>query len=188
MNAQAVKTWLRGERQLSRGDQPAGEKSLEDAVRLEPRLVLVAIRLGGLYELRDEHAKAIDLYRKTLAFAPNNPVLLNNLAFGLAEYQHDPNDALPLAERAYGLSKMPTIADTLAWVHHLLGQDQLALPLIQEAQATMKEAGDVQMHAAFIHAALGDKAKAVAELDAAVKLDPKLADRPDVKALREKLK
>ncbi len=123
-----------------------------------------------------------------MAAVPNNAVLLNNLAYDLAEYQHDPTDALPLAEKAYGLAPAPTIADTLAWIHHLLGEDQLAAPLAEQAVAGDKDNADVQLHAAFIRAALGDKVKAQAALDAALKLDPKLADRDDVKALKEKLK
>src|SRR5262249_13557365 len=100
----------------------------------------------------------------------------------------NPADALPLAEKAYGLARDTTIADTLAWIHHLLGDEQLALPLINEALAGTKDNAEILMHAAFIHPALGNKTKALSDLDPAVKLDPKLNDRADVKALREKLK
>ena len=120
--------------------------------------------------------------------SPSNPVLLNNLAYALAEYQHNPTDALPLAEKAYGLARLPTVADTLAWIHHLRGDDHLAAPLIEQALAAVKDTADIQLHAAFIHAGLGDLPRARTELDAAVKLNPALADRPDVKALREKVK
>ena len=115
-------------------------------------------------------------------------MILNNLAYDLAEYQHNSTDALPLAEKAYGLTRLPTIADTLAWIHHLRGDDHLAAPLIEQALPAGKESADIQLHAAFIHAGLGDLVRARTELDAAVKLSPALADRPDVKALREKVK
>ena len=106
----------------------------------------------------------------------------------LAEYQHNPADALPFAEKAYGLARVPTVADTLAWVHHLRGDDHLAAPLIEQALASVKDNADIQLHAAFVHAGLGDLPRARTELDAALNLDPRLADRPDVKALRDRLK
>ena len=68
------------------------------------------------------------------------------------------------------------------------GDDHLAAPLIDEALTGLKASAEVQMHAAFIHAAIGDKTKAKGELDTALKADPKLADRDDVKALRDRLK
>ncbi|HKV98474.1 MAG TPA: TIGR03790 family protein [Vicinamibacterales bacterium] len=188
INVQAVKLMLKAENSFTRGDEAGGEKAFEDAFRLEPRLATVAVRLGGIYETRQEYSKSVDLYRKALAASPGNPVLMNNLAYGLAEYQHNPTDALPLAEKAYAATKLPVIADTLAWIHHLMGNDQLAAPLIDQALPELGSTADVQMHAAFVHAALGDKAKAQTELAAALKLDAKLGERADVKALQEKLK
>ena len=188
LNAQAVKLSIKGDRQYERGDKVNGERDLAQAFNLDPGFIGVAIRLAAIYDEREDHAKAVETYRKALVAAPNNPIVLNNLAYDLAEYQHNPADALPLAEKAYGLARDTTIADTLAWIHHLLGDEQLALPLIEEALASNKDNAEMLMHAAFIHAALGDKAKAITELDASVKLNPKFNDRPDVKALREKLK
>lgn len=189
VNVQAVKFTLKAENSFTRGDDAAGEKAFEEAFRLEPRLATVAVRLGGIYDSRQEYAKSIELYRKALAASPGNPALLNNLAYGLAEYQHNPTDALPFAEKAYGAAKLATIADTLAWIHHLMGNDQLAAPLVDQALAELGgTTAEVQMHAAFVHAATGDKPRAQTELAAALKLDPKLGERADVKALQEKLK
>ncbi|HUL72422.1 MAG TPA: TIGR03790 family protein [Vicinamibacterales bacterium] len=188
LNVEAVKAAIRAEALKSRGNDAEAEKATEEAFRLEPRLSGAAVTLGAAYDARGDHAKAIETYRRALTAAPENVVLLNNLAYDLAEYQHDPTDALPLAEKAYGLARIATIADTLGWIHHLRGDDRLALPLIEQAMAAIKNNADVQIHAAFVYAALGDVAKAKPALDAALKLDPTLADREDVKALREKVK
>ena len=84
----------------------------------------------------------------------------------------------------------PFVADTLGWIHHLLGDDRTAAP-----QAARKGSGRLSprtstplVHAAAIHAGLNDLVKARKDLDAAVKADPKAADRPDVKTLRDKIK
>ena len=155
-------------RSSSQKNKADAEKDYAEAFRLEPRFALAALQLATIYDERDDHAKAIEVYRKAVQASPSNPVLLNNLAYGLAEHQHNPADALPLAEKAYGLARLPTVADTLAWIHHLRGDDHLAAPLIEQALAVVKDSADVQLHAAFIHAGLGDLARARTELDAAV--------------------
>jgi uncharacterized protein (TIGR03790 family) len=188
VNPIAVKHALRGQMAAEAGNQADAERDFADAFQLEPRLAEVGVRLALIYSVRGDQAKAIETYRRVLTQAPNNVVALNNLAYALAEYQHDPTDALPLAEKAYTASRnSPTVADTLGWIHHLLGDDHLAAPLVEQALA-VKDVADIQFHAAVVHAALGDPARARTELDAAIKLDPTLSDRADVKALRERIK
>ena len=183
----AIKLFLRAgiEQESNKAD---AEKDYAEAFRLEPRFALAALQLAMIYEQREDYAKGIEVYRKALQFSPSDPLILNNLAYSLAEHQHNPTDALPLAEKAYGLARLPNVADTLAWIHHLRGDDHLAAPLIEQALGAVKDNADFQLHAAFIHAGLGDLARARTELDAAVKLNSALADGPDVKALREKIK
>ena len=112
---------------------------------------------------------------------------LNNLAYAMATAGKTPKDALPLAERAFRLSKAPFIVDTLAWIHHLLGDDRTAAPLIERAAAASPASAPIMLHAAFIHAALNDTAKARADLAAAIKIDPRVAEDAEVKALRSRL-
>jgi len=106
----------------------------------------------------------------------------------LAERQHAPREALPFAQRAFALAPIPLVADTLGWIQHLLADDRAAAPFVERAVAGASDNADVMLHAAFVHAALDDRVKARAELDAALKLDGQLADRADVKALRDHLK
>jgi uncharacterized protein (TIGR03790 family) len=187
-NPEAVKLSLRAQVSINNGNEAEANALYERAFALEPRLTLVGLRLAGIRDAQGDHAGAIAIYRKALAAQPNTIVLMNNLAYDLAEYQHDTEDALPLAQRAYGSIRDPNIGDTLGWIHHLRGDDRMALPLAEEAVAAMPKSAEVQMHAAFVHFGVGDLVKAKAEIETAVTLDPKLADRDDVKALRAKLK
>jgi len=114
--------------------------------------------------------------------------VLNNLAYGLAEYQHAAKEALPLAEKAYRSSPNPIFGDTLGWIQHLLGDDKAAAALLEQAVAGAPTNLDILVHSATVHIALGDLVKARKEFDAALKADPKAADRADVKALAQKLK
>ena len=188
LNTEALKLTLKAEAQLAHGNRANYEPLLTRAVELEPRLTATRFRLALLYEADGKYDKAIDAYRKVVAAEPRNAVALNNLAYALAEHQHAPKEALPLAQKALGLLNDPVVADTLGWIHHLLGDDQSALPMIDRAVAGAPGNADVLIHAAFVHEALNDKAKALTELEAAIRIAPLMAGRDDVKALRARLK
>jgi uncharacterized protein (TIGR03790 family) len=188
LNPQALKLLFKEDAHLARGDRSDAEALLIRAVDLEPRFTAANLRLAIMYEGNREYDKAIDRYRRIVAIEPQNAVVLNNLAYDLAEHQHTPKDALPLAERAYRLAAIPVIADTLGWIQHLLGDDPAAAALVERAAAGEPTNAEILVHAAFVHAALNNLARARQELDAAEKLDPHLADRADIKTLRERLK
>lgn len=187
INEQSVKDMLRAGVELRRGDKPAAEASLQAAVEREPRLIAGSLQLASLYEERENYDGAIAEYRRIISVSPRNAVALNNLAYALAVRKQQAAEALPLALLAYQQSQAPTIADTVAWIHHLLGDSRSALPLIERAVAGSPNTPDIQLHAAFIHADLGQVTKARTALDAAVKLDPELATRPEVVALRQRV-
>src|SRR4030095_14921110 len=143
--------------------------------------------LASLYEVRGDYDKAIDRYHRILASDPQDLVALNKLAYALAERKQNPKEALPLAERAYKQSPTGTVADTLGWIHHLLGDDRSAGPLLERAVLDSPDIAEIQLHAAIVHSGLNDLPRARQELAAAEKLDPGLAERADVKALRSRL-
>jgi Tfp pilus assembly protein PilF len=145
------------------------------------------MRLAAYYETKGETEHAIAQYRRAIDADPQNMLALNNLAFALAETQHSPAEALPFAERAARLSSDTNILDTLGWVRHLLGQDQLAAPVLERAASARGASGEILLHAAIVQMAIDNLPRAKTELDAAVKLDPKLAERQDAKVLRAKV-
>jgi hypothetical protein len=92
--------------------------------------------------------------------SPNDPLALNNLAYALAVYRNNPEEALPIAQRAtvvaredptvvggasianyYSLGTyrrkplVPYSLDTVAWVQHLTGRHTEAANTIREALA-----------------------------------------------------
>lgn len=157
------------------------------ATSVEPRLVSAQMWLALAFERRSEIDQAITRYRSVLVAEPNNSIALNNLAYLLADRKNAAAEALPIAEKAYRLAPAPTVADTLAWVHHKLGNDTAAAPLVEVAVKGSPNDIDVLIHAATIYAALGNLTTARTHLDSALKADPKAADRPDVKALIAKI-
>jgi uncharacterized protein (TIGR03790 family) len=184
----ALALMLRGEARLARRDQAGARKAFEDATALDGHLNAAHLALASMYEQAGEHDKAVDRYRRIVANDPNDAIALNNLAYSLATRRNQPTEALPLAQKAYALSNAnPAIADTLGWVQHLLGHDPEAVSLIAAAAARLPGNAEVRFHHAAVLAATGALDAARRELAEALKLNPDLARRDDVKALKAKL-
>ena len=120
------------ETRLATGDNAGAQRALEQATEAMPSLAGAQLQLGLLYEQAEEFTRAIERYRLVLKVEPNNAAALNNLAYGLAVRQSSPQEAKPLAEKAVALAPNdPNVADTLAWIEHLLGNHAVAAKLIR---------------------------------------------------------
>jgi Flp pilus assembly protein TadD len=136
-----------------------------------------------------DYDKAIARYRTALEASPANPLVLNNLAYVLAVRKNLPQEALPLAEKAYTLvPRNANLSDTLAWILHLGGNDRRATGLLAEAIQLAPQNAVFHLHAAIVHAGLGENEPAQQELTKALQLDAKLATDPEVQQLKTKLK
>jgi Tfp pilus assembly protein PilF len=179
---------IRAEARVAKGDFAGARRLLEEATARDSRIISAQLTLASLYEQAGEYDKAIERYQLMLQMNPGNPIALNNLAYALAVRKNSPQEALPMAEKAYSASQgNASIADTLGWIHHLLGDDQKAKSLLEEALKGGQANADMHFHAAVIHAALGEDLGAAASLEQALQLDPTLATRDDVRQLQSKL-
>ncbi len=78
-------------------------------------------------------------------------------------------------------------ADTLGWIHYLLGNYEQAEKLLSEGATQAPGNAEIHLHLAHNLAALGQSDAARAALAKSLQLDPALADRDDVKKLRAQL-
>jgi uncharacterized protein (TIGR03790 family) len=184
-----VAVWLlRSEARTAKGDKAGTVGALEEATAKDPRLMAAHLLLARAYEDLTDYDKAIDRYRKVLAMNPNDAVALNNLAYALAVRKGQPAEALPYAERALALARgSATVADTLAWVRHLLGRDAEAAQLLAGAVKELPGNAELRLHAAVVYEAIGRLEPAAKELQEALRLDPSLAQTDVVKALQRKV-
>ena len=188
LREEALLLSLRAQMRLARGDLPDARASLERATALEPGLMAAQFALASAYEAIGEFALAEARYRAILDRQPDDAIALNNLAFLLAARPGRVEEALPLAQRAYGLApRSPHVADTLGWVHFLGGNLALARLFVEEALKARPEVAEIRIHAAAIALAGGDPARAREELAAALRLDETLASRADVVELQKTL-
>jgi uncharacterized protein (TIGR03790 family) len=185
LNPAALKLLIKLDSRVARGVEVDAVALLKQATELEPRLVIAHQQLAEIFTARKEYDQAIDRHRRLVALEPEDFTALNNLAYALAVYGNAPKDALPHAERAYRLSKqMPLVADTLGWIHHLLGDNRAAAPYLEQAVRGAPDNPEVLIHAATVHALLKDFVRAQAEMLLAERLGPSVTEREDYKALK----
>jgi len=113
---------------------------------------------------RKEYKAAAKVYREVLALQPDNPIVLNNLAWALSQLK-DPS-AVDYAEKAHGLApKSAAIADTLGWMLFERGDTKRGMDLLAQAAAGAPNSSEIRMHYAKALMKTGDKAGARKELE-----------------------
>jgi uncharacterized protein (TIGR03790 family) len=179
---------VRAQTLLGRGDQVGGRRALEEAVRLAPRAVGLMVVLAQLDQEAGDDGAALGRYRRILELEPTNVVALNNLAFALAVRHNAPAEALPLAKRAASLApRSAVVLDTVGWVEHLLGNDGVAAKALAQAVELESGRAAIRLHAAIVYTATGNRDAAEKELKEALRLDPALEGRDEVRELRERI-
>ena len=134
---------------------------LKAMVDLNAEDIEALMRIGGLYEQRQDFTSAKSTYEKVLKADENNSAALNNLAYINAEHFNKLDLAYDQAMQARNLSPTdPAIADTLGWINFKKGDYQLALSLIKESVAKISQHPEIQYHLAKAHAALDNDANA----------------------------
>jgi len=117
---------------------------------------------------------------------PNNPLVLNNLAWLYGE-RNDPK-ALVAAERAYTLApRSPDIADTFGWLHVQKGDVAKGVDILGKAHAMAPDRGDITYRYAFALEKKGDKTQARVVLQKALSTKGAFTERAQAEALLKQL-
>jgi uncharacterized protein (TIGR03790 family) len=186
---EAIALVVQAEGRQARADAAGAQQSFEKATEVAPNLAVAHLQLAILYEQAGDFQRALPRYERVVELQPNNVIALNNLAYNVAVQDKAPARAKPLAERALKLvPRDPAISDTLGWIEYLLGNYAAAARLAATAVKGAPGNADIRLHAAFIYAANQSQASALTELEMALKLNPALGAREDVKELEKKIK
>lgn len=132
--------------------------------------------------------------REGLRKFPDNPNMLNALAYHWSEEGSNLDEALRMSKKSIETDPANgAFLDTLGWIYYRLDQPKEALPLLQQAVPLTKEDPVVLAHLADVCAKLGQLSRAI-ELwqkvvqtdpdnkDAKTKLDAALAEAKNTKA------
>ena len=117
---------------------------------------------------------------------PNNPAMLNNLAWSLAQIK-DPK-AIDFAEKAYKLApEQPAIIDTLGWLLVGKGDTARGLELLKKANGLAPQNALIRLNLAKAMIKAGKKDDAKKELDELAKLGDKFPAQAEVATLLQGL-
>ncbi len=107
----------------------------------------VLYRRGGSFERIGEHKKSdIDLLG-SLKISPEDPYILNYLAYGWLERNYKINKAIKMLDKAYSLRKNdPYITDSVGWGYYLIGNYQVAEKYLRRAVELMPDDPIVNDH------------------------------------------
>ncbi len=146
------------------------------------------LQLGSALDRAGRWPKAKPMLEKSVALAPDQPLALNYLGYGLLENRGDPATARKLLERASNLSpKDLSILDSLAWAYFQQGDVLRALPLLELAAKGEPANSTISEHLGDAYWQLGRRYEAryawraaavVAEAGDAPRLAAKIANGP----------
>jgi putative PEP-CTERM system TPR-repeat lipoprotein len=145
----------------------------EEWIRRHPNDATVMAYLGERDIADQRYESAAKRYRSALERQPDNPLLLNNLAWVSNELKQP--KALEYAERAHELApENPSIMDTLGSILVDSGQTERGLELLGRAAELSPNAYSIRLN--FAKALLKTERKGAArkELEALAKLDSRL--------------
>jgi len=124
-------------------DHPAEAlQALQKAQQLAPAGKGLDLAIGSVEDQLGKKADAIASYRKALAKTPDNPLVLNNLAFLLADTGGNLTEAQQLVTMAiHKAPNLPQLQDTLAWIQLKQHNEASALQIL--ATLTTQHPDDV---------------------------------------------
>ena len=159
------------------------EKRIQGVLASNPSNRVAPMWLANLEISKGSYAAAAELYRQVIAQNPGNAQALNNLAYTLAEYNHQPGEALAYAQKAVELAPArPEYRDTLGWVLYRKSLYTSAVTELESAAHSGNARSRYHLGMAYLKA--GDTRRGRATLQAALKRDP---DLPEAKVAREML-
>jgi tetratricopeptide (TPR) repeat protein len=151
---------------IANGDLPGAIALLEEAVARTPLPDLLVL-LGETQEAAGRLDDADGTYQLVADIAhlarPADAAVEPGLAVFLADHG-DPAEAVAMARASYDEAPSIRAADALAWALHRAGRSNEAVASIAEALGTGSIDPSSHFHAGVIHAALGQREEAIAEL------------------------
>ncbi len=161
---------------VSDGKLDDARNRLEGVLKSNTNNETARLWLGNIEAMRGNRGAALDHFRKVVEVNPGNAQATNNLAYLLAEYSNNPEEALKYAEKAVQLSPgEPSYCDTMGWILYRKGLYSQAIGYLQRA-STDKTDVVWKYHLAMAYAKAGDLANGRTTLDAALRINPKVPE------------
>jgi Flp pilus assembly protein TadD len=148
---------------------PEARSLLEATAQGRPQAVEPLVDLAMLEERAGNPGAAVAAYRRALARAPDNAIILNNVAYLLAGDPASRDEAVALAEKAHAAAPQSlAVADTLGWALYQKGELARAEEILTRVAKAAPGSGEVRYHLGMVYAKQGKTDDARRELEAAL--------------------
>jgi len=129
---------------------------MKKAVAIDPQYWQGYFYLGYAYGRMGNYLGAVESYQQSLMLMPDQPGVLNNLAYTYMLQEVNLNEALALAKRAVAQDRKATNLDTLGYGYYLVGSYREAEKTLREALslADEKEQSEIEAHLRLVQEAL----------------------------------
>jgi tetratricopeptide (TPR) repeat protein len=177
-----------GETYRRKNDLNSAVQALQKARETLPQNIIVLSTLALTLDGAGRRGEAKQVYEATLKLQPDNAVVLNNLAFLLAETGGDLDDALTKAQRAKQL--MPSLAeisDTLGWIYLKKNLPDQAIEIFKDLVSKQPQHATYRFHLGMAYSQKGDKTRATEQLKEALKFNPNNEDKKKIQDLITRL-
>lgn len=174
------------ESRLRGGDAKGAEQTLASWLDRNPRDSAARFALASHLLSSGKQAEARAEHETLLKDTPNNPIMLNNLAWLLREV--DGARAVSLAEQAHKLApQSPEIADTLAVILMSRGENARAVELLRPASDRAPNNAQIRLHLAQALVKSGKAAEARPLLEQLAKLEAAFDGKEEARRLLAEL-
>jgi cellulose synthase operon protein C len=168
------------------GNAAEAEKFATNWLKEQPKDITFRMYMGDLATAQKNYAQGVSHYQSALAIQPNNPLILNNLAWTTGQMKSP--KALEYAAKANQLSpNQPAFMDTWAMLLAEKGETEKAVELLRKALAKEPQASAIQLNLAKVLISAGKKDDARKELEALAKIGDKFSGHAEVSQLLKSL-
>jgi tetratricopeptide (TPR) repeat protein len=173
-----------GETYRRKGDTNGAIQVLQKARETLPDNVVVLSTLALVLDGASRKPEARQVYEATLKLDPNNAVVLNNLAFLMAETGGDLDDALTKAQRAKQLlPNLYEISDTLGWIYLKKNLPDNAIDIFKNLVAKESNHSTYHYHLGMAYSQKGDRTRALDQFREALKYNPPKEEKDEIQRL-----
>jgi tetratricopeptide (TPR) repeat protein len=173
-----------GETYRRKGDPNDAIVALKKAREILPDNVVVLSTLALVLDNNGRWEEAKQVYDASLRIKTDDPVVLNNDAFIMAEHGGDLDQALSMAVKAKQLlPNLSEVSDTLGWIYLKKQMSQQAVDIFKELVQKDPQASTYRYHLAMAFKQKGDWPHAAEEAQTALKYNPAPAEKQKIQYL-----
>ena len=171
-----------------KGDPANAIQALEATAQSAPNEPRAAMLLASMYVEAGRYQEAQKTFQKVLLARPDNPFVINNLAFVIAESGGNLDEALQLARHALEKSPQnPELADTMGWIYLKKGDKASAMQIFGSLVHKQPHNPTYHYHYAVALFENGDRQGAKSEVQSALAARPLPGIQQKIKLLADKI-